>query len=39
MKNLKHELWNKKGYDFNYLDSLTEKELISLHDTEFFYED
>jgi hypothetical protein len=38
LQELKHELWNERGYDIPYLESLTKKELISLHDTEFFYE-
>ena len=39
MKNLKQQLWDLKGYCFDFLDALTDKELIGLHDTEFFYED
>ena len=38
MENLKHKLWNERGYDYKYLNSLTDKELVSLYDTEFYYE-
>tara|TARA_R110000737_G_scaffold36893_1_gene56609 strand:- start:224 stop:463 length:240 start_codon:yes stop_codon:yes gene_type:complete len=39
MENSKNELWDKRGYDLYFLDSLTDKEIVSLHDTEFFYND
>ena len=31
-------LWDERGYDDKYLNSLSEKELKSLYDTEFFYD-
>jgi hypothetical protein len=39
MKNLINRLWDERGYDLPYLNSLTKKEIKSLYDTEFFYED
>ena len=38
MENLKHRLWDERGYDYAYLNKLTSKKLKSLYDTEFFYE-
>jgi hypothetical protein len=32
------ELWDLRGYDFKYLNSLSDKELNSLWDTEFYYD-
>tara|TARA_B100000475_G_C14889864_1_gene269932 strand:- start:293 stop:445 length:153 start_codon:yes stop_codon:yes gene_type:complete len=34
----KHKLWDERGYDYDYLNSLSSKELRSLFDTEFYYE-
>jgi hypothetical protein len=34
---LEHRLWNERGYDYKYLNSLSLKELNSLYDTEFYY--
>jgi len=33
-----HDLWNERGYDYKYLNNLSDKELNSLWDTEFYYE-
>jgi len=38
MEHLKNELWDTRGYDMNFLNSLTNKEVVCLHDTEFFYD-
>ena len=38
MQHLKNELWDTRGYDLDFLDALTDKEIVSLHDSEFFYE-
>ena len=38
MENLKHKLWDERGYDYPYMNTLTDKELKSLYDTEFYYE-
>lgn len=38
MKDLKHRLWNERGYDIPYMNTLTNKELKSLYDTEFYYD-
>jgi hypothetical protein len=35
---LEHRLWNERGYDYKYLNSLSLKELNSLYDTEFYYD-
>ena len=32
-------LWNERGYDGNYLGSLSERELQKLYDTEFYFEE
>jgi len=37
-KKLSDDLWDRKGYDYKYLDKLSDKKLKSLWDTEFFYE-
>jgi len=37
-KQLEHRLWNERGYDYKYLNSLSLKELNSLYDTEFYYD-
>ncbi len=34
----KEKLWNERGYEYTYLDTLTPKELQSLYDTEFYYD-
>ena len=39
MENLKDRLWDERGYDIPYLNKLNSKELKSLYDTEFYYED
>ena len=39
MKNLIDRLWDERGYDIPYLESRSYKELKSLYDTEFYYED
>ena len=39
IQKLANDLWDRKGYDLTYLEKLSEKELKSLWDTEFFYED
>ena len=39
IQKLANDLWDRKGYDLAYLEKLSEKELKSLWDTEFFYED
>jgi hypothetical protein len=36
---LTHRLWNERGYDLPYLSKLTDKEILSLYDTEFYIED
>ena len=33
------KLWYERGYEFKFLSNLSEKELIALYDTEFFYDD
>jgi hypothetical protein len=38
MENLKHRLWDERGYDYPYMNTLTNKELKSLYDTEFYYD-
>ena len=38
MENLKHRLWDERGYDYSYMNTLTNKELKSLYDTEFYYD-
>tara|TARA_R110000803_G_scaffold88866_1_gene155904 strand:- start:345 stop:539 length:195 start_codon:yes stop_codon:yes gene_type:complete len=38
-ENLTDKLWNERGYDIPYLNKLNAKELKSLYDTEFFYEE
>jgi hypothetical protein len=38
MENLKHRLWDERGYDYPYLNKLSNKELRCLYDTEFYYE-
>ena len=35
---LSHDLWNERGYDYKYLNSLSVKELNALWDTEFYLE-
>ena len=37
-KKLSDDLWDRKGYDYKYLDKLSDKKLKSLWDTEFYYE-
>lgn len=37
-KKLSHDLWDRKGYDYKYLDKLSDKKLKALWDTEFYYE-
>ena len=32
------KLWYERGYEFKFLSNLSEKELIALYDTEFFYD-
>jgi hypothetical protein len=39
IQKLANDLWDRKGYDLTYLEKLSDKELKSLWDTEFFYED
>lgn len=34
-----NDLWDRKGYDISYLKELPLKQLKSLYDTEFYYED
>lgn len=34
-----NDLWDRKGYDISYLEELPLKQLKSLYDTEFYYED
>ena len=34
-----NDLWDRKGYDISYLAELPLKQLKSLYDTEFYYED
>ena len=34
-----NDLWDRKGYDISYLAELPIKQLKSLYDTEFYYED
>ena len=33
-----HLLWNERGYDIPYLESLTKRELVCLYETEFWEE-
>ena len=35
---LEKRLWNERGYDYQYLNKLSLKELRSLYDTEFYYD-
>lgn len=37
-KKLSDDLWDRKGYDYKYLDKLSDKKLKALWDTEFYYE-
>ena len=37
-KKLSKDLWDRRGYDYKYLDKLSDKKLKSLWDTEFYYE-
>jgi hypothetical protein len=32
------ELWDLRGYEFKYLNTLSDKELNCLWDTEFYYD-
>jgi hypothetical protein len=36
---LEKRLWNERGYERDYLNKLSSKELHSLYDTEFYYDD
>ena len=38
METRTHLLWNERGYDIPYLESLTYKELVCLYETEFWEE-
>lgn len=38
MEKLKQRLWDERGYDYLYLDNLTDEDLKKLYDTEFYYE-
>ena len=35
---MKERLWNERGYEFSYLNALSNKQLLALYDTEFYYE-
>ena len=35
---MKERLYEERGYEFSYLNTLTDKQLLSLYDTEFYYE-
>ena len=37
-KKLSNDLWDRKGYDYKYLNKLSDKKLKSLWDTEFYHE-
>jgi hypothetical protein len=36
---LENRLWNERGYEYTYLNKLSFKELRSLYDTEFYYDE
>jgi hypothetical protein len=36
---LMKRLWDERGYDYPFMNALTDKELIQLYDTEFYHEE
>lgn len=38
MEFLKNRLWDERGYDYPYMNTLTSKQIKYLYDTEFYYE-